>query len=66
MKRRSIRQEMCLLNLADPNCTASSFFQSKTLEALQRKGLAVKHENEMMFRWEITDSGKQYLREAIQ
>ena len=66
MGKLSARQELCLLYLANPNCTASRFFQSKTLEALQRKGLAVKHENEMMFRWEITDSGKQYLREAIQ
>ena len=64
VKKLSDTQRIALEHLADPLCDASSYWQKGTLEALQRKGLAVKHENEMFFRWEITPSGEQYLHEA--
>ena len=66
MRKLSRCMRRALEDLYNPCCSASAYFQQPTLQALERRGLAVRS----FGRWRVTDDGEklleQYETEAIQ
>lgn len=57
MRKLSRCMRRALEDLANPCCSASSYFQQPTLQALAKRGLAVR----TFGAWKVTDAGERLL-----